>query len=152
MLYDNLLRVGMLVKGPGVKQGVIVSSPVGTIDLAATFCEYAGTTMPDNAQSKSMVPLLAEGRPIQSHIYNEWNLAPVRAGVSLELRTIRTETVRLTGDLISGEGELYDLSSDSDELNNLWNDSSAKELREELMECVHNRPGVVAENMPEHTE
>lgn len=151
-LYDNLLRVGMLVRGPGVRQGVNVSSPVGTIDLAATFCEYGGTTMPATAQSRSMVPLLTQGQSIRSHVYNEWNLAPARAGVSLQLRTIRTETARLTVDLISGDGELYDFSTDPDELNNLWNDASARSLRDELMEYVHNRPGVIAENMPEHTE
>ncbi len=35
--YDSLLRVPLLVRGPGVEAGSVVDDPVGTIDLAPTM-------------------------------------------------------------------------------------------------------------------
>jgi len=152
MHYDNLLRVGMLMRGPGVERNKTITSPVGTIDLAATFCDLGGASLPSNAQAKSMLPLVKNGTPIRDHVYNEWNLAPARVGVELQLRTIRTETARMTVDLKSGDGELYDLASDPDEMTNLWSTAEAQSLRAELMALVHERPGDIMTELPVHTE
>ncbi|MCB1513072.1 MAG: sulfatase-like hydrolase/transferase, partial [Hyphomicrobiaceae bacterium] len=42
MHYEGLLRVPMIVKGPGVRAGLAVDQPVSTLDLAPTFFDYAG--------------------------------------------------------------------------------------------------------------
>jgi arylsulfatase A-like enzyme len=152
MHYDGLLRVGMLMSGPGIEVDKRISSPVSTMDLAATFCDWGGAELPAEAQAKSLVPLIEHGTAVQDHVYNEWNLAPARVGVALELRTIRTETARLTIDLSSGAGELYDLSNDPDEMSNLWDDPAAKGLQRDMMDRVHQRPGRILEEFPEHTE
>ena len=73
-------------------------------------------------------------------------------GVALELRTIRTETARLTVDLSSSAGELYDLANDPDEMHNLWDEPEAKGLQQALMDRVHARPGKILDEFPEHTE
>ena len=144
--------VCLLMSGPGIAAGQRISSPVSTMDLAATFCDWGGAELPAEAQAKSLTPLLEHGTPVQGHVYNEWNLAPARVGVALELRTIRSETARLTVDLSSGAGELYDLMNDPDEMHNLWDDPATKGLQQELMDCVYQRPGGIMEEFPEHTE
>ena len=40
MHYEGLLKVPMIVKGPGVPAGKVVDEPVSTLDLGATFCDY----------------------------------------------------------------------------------------------------------------
>ena len=59
--YEGLLRVGLIAKGPGVQAGRVVADPVSTVDLAATFYDYAGIDCPDDIQSRSLKPLL-DGR------------------------------------------------------------------------------------------
>ena len=53
---------------------------------------------------------------------SEWELLPNRVGVALSLRCVRTKTDKLTMDMRSGAGELYDLVNDPDEMVNLFDD------------------------------
>ncbi|MFT5112658.1 MAG: arylsulfatase A-like enzyme [Parasphingorhabdus sp.] len=152
MHYDSLLRVGMIMRGPGIKENQIVSSPVSTMDLSATFHDWADVKQDDEAQAVSLDPVLQNDEAVRHHVYNEWNVSPKRIGVELKLRTIRTENARLTVELNSEEGELYNLSDDPDEMFNLWNDNSARGLKQELMDCVHFRPGSVALEVVVHSD
>ncbi len=149
--YEGLLRVGLIVNGPGISGGRVVDEPVSTLDLAATFHDYAGVAPPEDAQSRSLRPVIedAEGRDVA---YSEWNLHPSRTGVELQLRTVRTATAKLTIDLVSGAGEMYDLADDPDEMENLFDDAGRAALRRELTEMVRARPGPILTDFPEHLE
>src|SRR5262249_32419754 len=52
--YDSLLRVPLVMRGPGVDAGSVVDDPVGTIDLAPTMLDAAGLDVPE----------WMEGRPL----------------------------------------------------------------------------------------
>ena len=56
--YEDLLRVGLVIKGPGVVAGQVVREPVSTLDLAATFYAYTGIHAATAMQSRSLRPLL----------------------------------------------------------------------------------------------
>ena len=71
---------------------------------------------------------------------NEWELLPTRTGVGLSLRTVRTRDHKLTVDLTSGAGELYDLRADPHELVNLYDEPAAREVRAELEAFLERRP------------
>ena len=71
--------------------------------------------------------------------YNEWDLGPERCGVELKLRTLRTRRHRLTVDLISGAGELYDLETDPLEMENLFDAPEAAGVHEDLMAMMPDR-------------
>ena len=58
MFYEGLLRVGLLVQGPGVPADRVVADPVSTLDLAATFGDYAGVQIGSAAHSRSLRPLI----------------------------------------------------------------------------------------------
>ncbi len=149
--YEGLLRVGLIAAGPGVAAGRVVHDPVSTVDLAATFCDYAGIAAPEGAQSRSLRPLIA-GTESRDAAYSEWNLHPSRAGVELQLRTVRTAGAKLTVDLLSGAGEMYDLANDPDEMENLFDNPARRGLRGDLMDLVHARPGPILSVFPEHRE
>ena len=52
----------------------------------------------------------------------------------------RTQTHKMTVDVQSGAGELYDLASDPDELANLFDDPKAATVRAELQAMIDCRP------------
>ena len=60
----------------------------------------------------------------------------------LDLRTVHTGTAKLTMELQSGDGELYDLKSDGNEMRNLWNDPIATELQNRMTNLLWSRPGI----------
>jgi hypothetical protein len=58
----------------------------------------------------------------------------------LSLRTVRTKTHKLTVELNSGEGELYDLVNDPHELENRFNVLGSKVVQSQLFEMISSRP------------
>ena len=149
--YEGLLRVGLILRGPGIEAGRVVPDPVSTVDLAATFYDRAGIDCPEDIQSRSLEPVMG-GDESRDVAYSEWNLHPSRTGVELQLRTVRAADAKLTVDLLSGAGEMYDLANDPDELENLFDDAARQGLRRELMDMIRVRPGTILSEFPEHRE
>ena len=147
--YEGLLRVGLIAAGPGVAQHAVVGEPVSTLDIAASVYDWAGVSVPGDLQGKSLRKL-AEGKAeTRDFALNEWSLQPRRTGVALELRTVRTGNAKLTIDLKSGAGEMYDLSSDRDEMDNLFDDAGYAIMRKELTDMIRARPGGYLEGLSE---
>jgi arylsulfatase A-like enzyme len=150
MHYEGLLRVGLIMRGPGIAAHQENDQPVSTLDLAATFGDYAATPVPSAVHSQSLRPLLCGvGKAERDHAYNEWRLGPSRCGVALDLRTVRTQSAKLTLELASGVGEMYDLSNDPHECVNLFDDPKHRGLREELMQRLMSRPDDIRTPLPE---
>ena len=139
MHYEGLLRVPMIVKGPGVPAGKSVDEPVSTLDLGPTFIDYGNADELQTQHGESLRPLI-EGDGTREFALNEWGLLPGRVGVALELRTVRTKNHKLTVDLNSGDGEMYDLIADPDEMNNLFDDPDAADIRGTLEGYIATRP------------
>lgn len=59
--WQASVGVPLVVAGPGVRAGVTCPQPVTTLDLAATFLDYAGVARPAEMDSRSLRPFL-EGR------------------------------------------------------------------------------------------
>ena len=148
--YEGLLRLGFIAKGPGIPENKVVDEPVSTNDLAASFYDWADIEKPANIQSQSLRPLLEGGQETRDVAYSEWNQQPSRTGVELNLRTVRAKTAKLTLELISGEGEMYDLAEDPDEMVNQFNDPGKASLQKELSDMIQARPGDFLEDLPEH--
>ncbi len=140
MHYEGLLRVPMIVRGPGVPAAKVVDEPVSTLDLGSTFFDYGGAEPLLTQHGDSLRPLIETTGATRAFALNEWELLPTRAGVALSLRTVRTKTHKMTVDLSSGAGELYDMVNDPNEMNNLFDDPSAAGLREQLTAAIHSRP------------
>jgi arylsulfatase A-like enzyme len=140
MHYEGLLRVGLVMRGPDVVANRVERSPVSLIDVAPTILEWAGC-QPLLAQDGVSVASLASGRSDAREVaYNEWDLGPARCGVPLRLRTVRTDRYKLTLELDSGVGELYDLRDDADEMHNRFDDAAIAGVRRELTAAIERRP------------
>ncbi|MBL8330913.1 MAG: sulfatase-like hydrolase/transferase [Rubrivivax sp.] len=147
MFYEGLLRVGLLMRGPGIPAGQVVHEPVSTVDLAATFGDWAGVPVEAARHSRSLLPVL-KGQEQRSHAFDEWRLGPARCGVALDLRLVRTQHAKLTLELSSGAGELYDLREDPEEMVNRFDDPGCRGLREELLDRLHSRPDDILDPLP----
>ncbi len=139
MAYEGLLRVPLVMRGPGVPEGRVIRDPVSTLDLGATFLDAAGVERPADWHSRSLLPVLRRDER-REFALNEWDLNASRCGVELKLRTVRTETHRLTLELTSGAGELYDLVADPHETKNLFDDPACAAIQGALTAMIESRP------------
>jgi arylsulfatase A-like enzyme len=148
MAYEGLLRVGLLVRGPDVPRGKVVTDPVSTIDLPKTFADFAGVTLADARHSRSLKPLIAGGGA-RDFAFSEWDLRASRCGVDLWLRTVRTRTHKLTVESNSGAGEIYDLVNDPQAMDNRFGDPGVKAAQRELEDMIASRPGDKVAPLPQ---
>eukprot|EP01084_Bolivina_argentea_P024264 45228_1 len=72
-LYETDLRVPMVVKGPGVPIGKSTASIAVSIDIAATIAEITTSTVPQDMDGLSMVPILFDGEWQNNSTYNTNN-------------------------------------------------------------------------------
>jgi arylsulfatase A-like enzyme len=119
--YEEDIRVPLVVRGPNVPVGQVIEHLTANIDLAPTFAEWAGVTAADFVDGRSLVPLLSGNSPLE----NIW-----RQAILLETNTTRRDTpvpafqaIRTKDykyvEYVTGERELYDLSKDPHELQNI---------------------------------
>jgi len=122
--YDSLLRVPLVVRGPGIDAQRVVDDPVGTIDLAPTMLDAAGLE----------VPKWMEGRPLRD-LPREYVLTEndFEIMVSIPLRTLTTTRYKLHRYLEAPFGELYDLQEDPGEIVNRWDDPDYAATKSDLL-------------------
>jgi len=138
MLYDGLLRVPCLMTGPGIPKGKVVDDPVSTLDLRSTFAELCGLeAAPDSGQSLRGV---LDGTESRDFALNEWEVDKTRSGVAMDLRTVRSGRYRMSVDLSTDTGELYDMQEDPGEMANLFDDPARASVRSEHMDMIRARP------------
>lgn len=138
MLYDGLLRVPCLICGPGVPMGNVVGDPVSTVDLRSTLADLCGLDVSPDSGS-SLLPVMT-GAETRDFALNEWEVDKARSGVSMDLTTVRSDRYRMSVDLKTDTGELYDMQEDPDEMVNLFDDGARATVRAELMDMIKARP------------
>jgi uncharacterized sulfatase len=110
-LYEGGIRVPTLAWWPGVIQpGSTCSTPLAFWDFLPTACELAGVESPSDTDGISFLPALT-GESQPNHEYLYW-----RYGKKVAARQGKWKAVRLKD---SDTTELYDLSTDIGESNNI---------------------------------
>lgn len=106
-MFDELLRVPLIVRWPGGPRGRVVDEVVRHIDLAPTLCGLAGLPVPEQFAGASLLDVRAD-RPVLAH-GNFWG-EPRTAFVSGGYKFIVDAQQR---------GALFELSGDPREKKNL---------------------------------
>jgi arylsulfatase A-like enzyme len=131
-LYDELLRVPLVLKGPGLPQGIALREQVGLIDLAPTILQLLG--MPEKVESfrgTSFLPWLTgvrDGPPERFVFSGEVHVGGRRPPfwgqyhthkTLYRIRSCRGEGWKYIWDEEGNQEELYNLRADPEEVHNL---------------------------------
>ncbi len=135
-VYEEAVRVPLMMRGPGIPRDETVKEMSANIDLAPTIADVAGATPLVKVDGRSLMPLAAhpdryKGREILLEQYSGLGEAgEANTGVYKAVRTQRYKYVENAG----GENELYDLQEDPYELDNLYGKRKYAELEGYLHE------------------
>jgi len=129
-LYEGGIRVPLIIRLPGNKNsGKEISIPVSSIDFFRTICEMTGTD-PGNSQQDgvSFAPLLKNKKMTERPLF--WHYPHYSNQGTQPGSAVRLGNFKLIDNFESGKQELYDLSRDISETNDLSasNPAKAKEL------------------------
>ena len=116
-LYDSVLRVPWIARGPGVKPGAVIDAQVRGVDLFPTALDAVGLPVPEGLDGRSAWPLLQGGARAEAPAsYAESYYPKLHFGWS-ELRAIRADGYKA---IDAPRPELYNLRDDPGELTNLY--------------------------------
>ncbi len=138
--YEGLVRVPLIFSWPGhFERGLQSNALVELLDKTATILTLAGLPQPQHMQGKSLLPILrGEASPhdhrefVRSEYFDA--LDPHFTGGTGTFATMhRTRRYKLVVYHGHNLGELYDLSEDPWEFDNLWDDRASRQLKHELI-------------------
>ncbi len=118
-LHEGGCNTPMIAWWPGtIKKNTITEQPGHIIDFMATFIELADGEYPATYNNEPILPLegksllpIFKGKQRPGHDYYAWEWAGNKA--------YRVDDMKAVYDILTGEWELYDLSTDRTEFNNL---------------------------------
>jgi arylsulfatase A-like enzyme len=118
-LYDELLRIPLVIRGPGIAPDRKVDSVVQLIDVAPTILDALGIAVPPSFMGRSLVPAL-RGKELPPRAayaelipYPNWK-HEARAMVSADGKW------KLFDRVSDNQSELYDLAADPEERDDVF--------------------------------
>lgn len=134
-MYEEVVRVPLVISWPGRIRPAHSDALVSLIDLLPTLCDLAGVPAPDGVDGLSLRPILEQrASGAREMIFGEYYGKQSWRVPIWMVRTARWKYVRY---LSYGE-ELYDLSADPGELRNLAQEPSAASERTRLARELDN--------------
>ncbi|MCD6354004.1 MAG: family 78 glycoside hydrolase catalytic domain, partial [Prolixibacteraceae bacterium] len=128
LMYDNSIRVPLIVYDPRVKQHQDISDMALNIDVPATILDIAGVDIPETYQGKSLLPIVTGKEKsinrdtiLIEHLWEFKNIPP-----SEGVRTSEWKYLRYIND--KSLEELYNLKDDPKEINNLAKNSKYQKV------------------------
>ncbi|MBT8401042.1 MAG: sulfatase [Rhodothermia bacterium] len=133
-MYEESLRTPLMIRWPDrVPSDVRNTALVQNLDIAPTFLDLAGISVPTEMQGESLAPLLQGRTPddwrdaiyYQYFEYPGWHMVRRHYGV-------RTHRYKLIHYYEIGEWELFDLQEDPDELRSVFDDPAYADVLAEM--------------------
>jgi arylsulfatase A-like enzyme len=132
LMYDNSVRVPLIVYDPRVNKHLDISEMALNIDIPATILDLAGVEQPKSWHGKSLIPIISgkekslnRDTVLIEHLWEFDNIPP-----SEGVRTAEWKYMRYINDKSSEE--LYNLKDDPKEINNLATKPEYKKVLQEF--------------------
>lgn len=127
--YEDVIRVPFVARWPGrIPPGTRSDAIQSLVDLPVTFLAAAGRGRPHSMSGLDQLPSWTGDVAVRDHAIVENRHQPT----TINLRTYVDARHKLTVYWNRPYGELFDLETDPGELNNLWHDPDAAELKARL--------------------
>jgi len=150
--YESITHVPFIWAEPGKRAARRTDILAGTLDIAPTILDRANVQPYNGIQGLSLLPVLdnANATISRDSIVIEDDQQRTLFGLpsGSRLRTLVTQRWRMTIAQDDPYGELYDLQSDPDEMENLFEDSTFRNLRAQLMEKLAYRLMELSDRSP----
>ena len=134
-MYEESFHTPLVMRWPKlINPGSISEDFVMNLDLAGTFIDAAGATVPDDIQGESFLPILKDEKPedwrtsMYYHYYEYPGAHMVKRHYGIKTKDYKL--IHFYYDI--DEWELYDMKKDPDEMNNVIDDPDYQEIVEEL--------------------
>jgi arylsulfatase A-like enzyme len=128
-MYDDIYRIPLVARVPGMPAGRVERRFASLIDLTPTVLELAGVTSPDHMDGASLLPLIqGDGVAWRDEIFAEFH----GHHFPYPQRMIRTDRYKLVINP-ADVNELYDLETDPHELRNRIDHPELRDVQRELM-------------------
>ena len=141
-MFEESLKVPLIMSGPGIPVEWRISSPVSHVDLYPTIIEAAGlATTPEekNLMAQSLWPLLTKQATGRSAVFAEYHGTATRSG-GYVLRGRRHKLIHFVG----MPPQLFDLMTDPYEAVNLATDPASRAVLEQMTGALLARVDPVA--------
>jgi arylsulfatase len=136
--YQEVVRIPLILRGPGVPEGVRVATPVSLVDVAPTLLSTLGVKPPDGLDGIDLSPLWqrdVNGLELRM-LYSEADWKNVIPDAT---RSVRQGRFKLVTDRATGSYALYDLESDPGETRDVASGHPA--VAQRLLERLERRMG-----------
>jgi len=124
-VYDEAVRIPLMMVGPGIPAGRIVDAQVRNVDILPTVLDLLDLPIPGHLHGRSLVPRIAGEATRPDTAFVETTPGGYQATQEMlktRLRAVRTQRWKLIH--TSGPGdevfELYDLEADPEERRDVW--------------------------------
>jgi len=155
-LFQEVVHVPLILRGPGVAAGRVITQPVATCDIPATLLELAGTGRTQLGDGKSFAPLAApQAAPLAPSVHfleSEFgeNEDDTRSFVFSGLRDGMYKLVLTERDANDppgpqGRQQLFDLRADPTEQHDLMHDPAQRERVKKLLDLLRAHSQVLQE-------
>ena len=124
-LYEDSVRVPLIISGSGIPEGKTVDQYVYLSDIFPTLCQLCDVEIPASVEGKSMLPVIENGQAIHDSLYLAYE-GKVRAVKKAPYKLIeyRTDKMRRT--------QLFDMEKDPYEQDDLSEEEGLAEVRRSL--------------------
>lgn len=128
--YEQLVRVPLLMMGPGIGEGVVREDLVSLVDVVPTVLQWTGLGGLDAAMDGRdlMGPPRGADETVLSETILDWQGMICRSAIG--------GRHKMTCYAQAPYGELFDLAADPDEYHNLWDAAGSERLRSDLLSSM----------------
>lgn len=138
-MYEEILRVPLILRGPGVAAGATCPALVSHVDLVPTFLEHFGVERPPILAGRSLLSLgsdpAAPHRPVVFAEFHRFELDHDGYGAFQPIRCAFDGRHKLAVNLLDRD-ELYDLHEDPGEIHNRIGEDSHQAIAAELHDAL----------------